>query len=64
MTLYNKHLNLQTIVIAFSFLILTSCTQGPPKEEGEFNESDLVELITLDPTFKLDIRYATDNNLV
>jgi D-alanyl-D-alanine dipeptidase len=25
--------------------------------------SDLVELVTLDPTIKLDIRYATANNL-
>ncbi len=25
---------------------------------------DLIELIKLDPSFKLDIRYATNNNLV
>jgi zinc D-Ala-D-Ala dipeptidase len=64
MTLYKKNKNLQTIIYIFSFIVITSCVQGPPREEGEFNESDLVELITLDPTFKLDIRYATDNNLV
>ncbi len=64
MSLYKKHINLQTFIIVFSLLVLTNCSQGPPKEEGEFKESDLVELITLDPTFKLDIRYATDNNLV
>jgi len=34
----------------------------PPAEAGEFVEPDLVELITLDPTIKLDIRYATTNN--
>ena len=48
----------------FCLVILTSCTEGPPKEEGDFKESDLVELIKLDPGFKLDIRYATKNNLV
>lgn len=34
----------------------------PPKEKGEFRQTDLVELIKLDTTFKLDIRYATCNN--
>ena len=34
----------------------------PPKEEGAFREPDLVELRKLDPTIKLDIRYATSNN--
>ncbi len=38
--------------------------KNPPKEKGAFKKTDLVELITLDPTIKLDIRYATDNNLV
>jgi len=64
MTRYKKHINLQTVIIVFGLLALTNCSQGPPNEEGEFKESDLVELITLDPTFRLDIRYATDNNLV
>jgi D-alanyl-D-alanine dipeptidase len=35
----------------------------PPKENGDFRPSDLVELRKLDPTIKLDIRYATTNNL-
>jgi N-acyl-D-amino-acid deacylase len=34
----------------------------PPVEEGEFREPELVELITLDNSIKLDIRYATANN--
>ena len=34
----------------------------PPKEEGTFRAPDLVELRKLDPTIKLDIRYATSNN--
>ncbi|HXG71093.1 MAG TPA: serine hydrolase [Gemmatimonadaceae bacterium] len=36
----------------------------PPIESGEFRAPDLVELITLDPTIKLDIRYATTNNFL
>lgn len=36
----------------------------PPVEAGEFRRSDLVELTTLDPTIKLDIRYATAHNFV
>ena len=36
----------------------------PPKEIGDFRQPDLVELITLDPTIKLDIRYATNNNFL
>ena len=35
----------------------------PPKEENK-REAHLVELITLDSTIKLDIRYATDKNFV
>jgi D-alanyl-D-alanine dipeptidase len=34
-----------------------------PQEKGNFKPTDLVELIKLDPTLKLDIRYATKNNL-
>jgi len=36
---------------------------GPPKEEGK-REARLVELITLDKSIKLDIRYATANNFM
>jgi len=36
----------------------------PPEEEGEFLPSDLVELAVLDPTIRLDIRYATTNNFM
>lgn len=34
----------------------------PPAGRGPYHKSDLVELVTLDPTIKLDIRYATANN--
>ena len=35
----------------------------PPVEQGEFLKSDLVELVKLDPTLKLDIHYASSNNV-
>ena len=36
----------------------------PPAEPGAFRTSDLVEIVTLDSSIKLDIRYAgTDNFL-
>jgi D-alanyl-D-alanine dipeptidase len=37
---------------------------APPVERGTFRPSDLVELITLDSTIKLDIRYATTRNFL
>jgi len=36
----------------------------PPPELGTFRPNDLVELTTLDPALKLDIRYATANNFL
>jgi D-alanyl-D-alanine dipeptidase len=36
----------------------------PPVESGQFRAADLVELTKLDPTIKLDIRYATTNNFL
>lgn len=35
----------------------------PPVEQGK-RTSDLVEVVKLDPTIKLDIRYASDNNFM
>jgi len=37
---------------------------SPPLEEGDFLGSDLVELVSLDPSIRLDIRYATTNNFM
>jgi D-alanyl-D-alanine dipeptidase len=36
----------------------------PPHESGDFRKPDLVEVAKLDPTIKLDIRYATTNNFL
>jgi len=39
-------------------------TDRPPAEQGRFQSPDLVELVKLDPTIHLDIRYATSGNIV
>jgi D-alanyl-D-alanine dipeptidase len=44
-------------------LIKEALAAQPPTETGDFLPTDLVELTKLDPTIKLDIRYATTNNL-
>jgi D-alanyl-D-alanine dipeptidase len=53
----------QILLIAVIYGV-TSCAARPPHESGNFHQTDLVELIKLDSTIKLDIRYATSNNLV
>jgi D-alanyl-D-alanine dipeptidase len=44
-------------------LLKEALAAQPPQETGDFLPTDLVELTKLDPTIKLDIRYATKNNL-
>jgi D-alanyl-D-alanine dipeptidase len=46
--------------IAFTFV----AAQGPPKDPAATRAPDLVELVKLDPTIKLDIRYAGSNNFI
>jgi len=36
----------------------------PPPQSPNLRKPDLVELVTLDPTIKLDIRYASTNNFM
>ena len=36
----------------------------PPAESGQFRRPELVELVKLDPTIRLDIRYATNENFL
>ena len=51
--------------LCFSLLLAAAVfAQQPPKEPGPFRTPDLVELIKLDPTIKLDIRYATKRNFL
>jgi len=44
-------------------LLREALAAEPPNETGEFRTPDLVELTALDPTIKLEVRYATTNNL-
>ena len=37
---------------------------SPPPEPGPFRPAELIELTTLDPTIRLDIRYATRDNFL
>lgn len=48
----------------FAALFLPGCQHAPPKESGQFRTTDLVEIVRLDPTIRLDIRYATTNNFL
>ena len=49
-------------VLTCSAFLLVSCQHRPPVEMGKYRRPDLVELTHLDPTLRLDIRYATTNN--
>lgn len=42
----------------------TALAATPPEETGDFVETDLVELRSLDPSIRYDIRYATTNNFM
>src|SRR5688500_6265900 len=50
------------VLIFFSCAVLAQ--NAPPKIEGATREADLIELIKLDKTIKLDIRYARTDNFV
>jgi D-alanyl-D-alanine dipeptidase len=45
-------------------LRLAALAASPPAEAGPFRSVDLVELTSLDPTLRLDIRYATPDNFL
>ncbi|NMB83495.1 MAG: M15 family metallopeptidase [Ignavibacteria bacterium] len=54
--------------ISFTFILLfllnNNFCYSQPKNESNLRKPELVELIKLDSTFHLDIRYATTNNFV
>ena len=62
--LFIKFHKISFVFIIFLSFIVSSCRVKPPHETGNFRGTDLVELVKLDSTIKLDIRYATNNNLV
>jgi D-alanyl-D-alanine dipeptidase len=41
----------------------TGSQDAPPREAWPFRSAELVEIVTLDPSIRLDIRYATAQNL-
>src|ERR671918_1661533 len=49
---------------AFVFALSILAQATPPKDPNATRPADLVELIKLDPTIKLDIRYAGTNNFL
>jgi D-alanyl-D-alanine dipeptidase len=52
------------VLLILAFAASAGFAQEPPKETGTFRKPDLVELVKLDRTIKLDIRYATSNNFL
>jgi len=62
--LKNTRRSLAVLILPVILCSLLLAQQGPPKETGTFRQPDLVELIKLDPTIRLDIRYATKNNFL
>src|SRR5712692_3775436 len=52
------------VLFILAFAPAAGFAQGPPKEAGTFRKPDLVELVKLDRSIKLDIRYATSNNFL
>lgn len=56
--------NTQIFYAAITIILLISCATKLPKSKGLFKTSDLVEIIELDSSIHLDIRYATSNNFV
>jgi hypothetical protein len=46
-----------------SELLKEAQAASPPKETGDFRKSELTELTRLDPTIKLDVRYATTTSV-
>ncbi len=56
--------------VAFAFAVALSLAaaplaqERPPRDPKATRRADLVELVRLDPTIKLDIRYAATNNFM
>lgn len=51
------------LLLAALLTLVALPQDAPPREAGPFRSPDLVEIVTLDRTIRLDIRYATPNNL-
>ncbi|HEY0408169.1 MAG TPA: M15 family metallopeptidase [Pyrinomonadaceae bacterium] len=60
----SRRAGLAVLILLTSIASLLHAQDGPPKEAGPFREPELVELVRLDPTIRLDVRYATKNNFL
>jgi zinc D-Ala-D-Ala dipeptidase len=54
---------MRVVIILVLTIASALSQQAPPREPGPFRTPDLVELTAIEPSIKLDIRYATANNL-
>src|SRR5687768_16872694 len=52
------------LVAAVAGIACASLPDRPPREAGPFRAPDLVELVRVEPSVRLDVRYATANNFV
>jgi zinc D-Ala-D-Ala dipeptidase len=64
MKMHETRRSLAALLLLMSISALVYAQDGPPVEAGPFRAPDLVELVRLDPTIRLDIRYATKNNFL
>jgi D-alanyl-D-alanine dipeptidase len=51
-------------LVLLRLAVALAAQAGPPIEAGAFREPDLVELTALDPSIRLDVRYATARNFL
>jgi D-alanyl-D-alanine dipeptidase len=62
---WSAHRRTAAVAVVGAAAIFAACSavpQSPPKEPGPFRAAELVELVKVDPTIHLDVRYATANN--
>ena len=51
-------------VVVAATVACASVPARPPREVGRFRAADLVELVGIEPSVRLDVRYATERNFV
>lgn len=59
-----KHFLTISVALVLILAAETFAQSAPPRIAGANREADLLELVKLDPTIKLDIRYARADNFV